>query len=357
MSEASVSIRDVSKRFGSVEALRSVSLDIPRGAFLTVVGKSGSGKTTLLRTVGGFEQPDNGRILFAGRDVTDEPPHRRRSNTVFQSYALFPHLSVFANVAFGLEQEGVRGADLRHRVTAILEALDIAELARRKPHQLSGGQSQRVALARALVKRPEVLLLDEPFSALDPQTRDRARGELRALLARYDTSVLMVTHDQEEAMAMSSLVALIRDGSLVQVGSPVELYRRPVNTYAAEFFGTANLFRGTILAHSADRTAIRHEGSGATLFAQSAPGLAPGALVDLVVRPEAVRVVQNGEGMIAARLESRMFLGREWEWVAVAEGDVRVTLRLPGSAGEPPGTDIRIGWIHDDALLIGARDD
>jgi putrescine transport system ATP-binding protein len=243
---------------------------------------------------------------------------------------------------------------------AALEALDIAELAGRKPHQLSGGQSQRVALARALVKRPEVLLLDEPFSALDPQTRDRARAELRALLSGYETTVLMVTHDQEEAMAMSSQVALIRDGSLVQVGTPVDLYRRPASAYAAEFFGTANLFRGTIVAHSADRTAIRHEGSGATLFAEPTPPLPIGAAAILIVRPEAVRLAPDGPEAIKGRLESRMFLGREWELVVAVELGQRVVVRIPASASEPDlplNRDVFLGWEPKDALLLKASDD
>ena len=237
-----IRIEGVTKSFGAVPAVVGVSLDIARGDFFCLVGASGSGKTTLLRLIAGFETPDAGRILIDGEDMTGRPPYARPVNMMFQSYALFPHLTVADNVGFGLREERRPRAEIRDRVAAALDLFDMGGFAPRKPHQLSGGQRQRVALARALVKNPKILLLDEPLAALDKKLREKAQLELVALRERVGITFVMVTHDQEEAMSMATHIALMRDGALCQVGTPRELYDMPQSRFAADFFGTANLF-------------------------------------------------------------------------------------------------------------------
>ncbi len=239
---------NVTKAFAGVEAVRGVSLDIRRGEYFSLLGDSGCGKTTLLRLVAGLTAPDAGRIFLDGRDVTDVPPHRRPVNMVFQSYALFPHFTVFDNVAFGLRQEAVPRAEVEKRVTAMLAQVELGTLARRKPHQLSGGQQQRVALARALVKQPLLLLLDEPMAALDRNLRERTQAELAAVQERVGITFVMVTHDQDEAMHVSSRIGVMREGALAQVGTPHQIYESPANRYVAAFVGAANLYPARVEA-------------------------------------------------------------------------------------------------------------
>ncbi len=244
IADSIIGIRGVTKRYGDVVAVDDVSLDIGRGEFFCLLGPSGCGKTTLLRMIAGLDIPSAGQIFIDGQDMTDWPAWRRPSNMMFQSYALFPHLTVAGNVAFGLEEEGRPKDEIRARVQAALEMLDMANFAGRKPHQLSGGQRQRVALARALVKQPKILLLDEPLAALDKNLRERAQVELVRLRERLGITFVMVTHDQEEAMAMASRIALMQAGKIAQVGSPHELYEAPASRYVAGFFGEANFFDG-----------------------------------------------------------------------------------------------------------------
>jgi ABC-type Fe3+/spermidine/putrescine transport system ATPase subunit len=239
-------VRAVAKRFASTRVLAGVSLDINQGEFLTILGASGSGKTTLLRLVAGFEQPDEGEIWMAGERLDTLPPYRRRVNTVFQHYALFPHLSVFENVAYGLRVQKVNRADIPERVKSALAMVKMDEFAARSPSQLSGGQQQRIALARALVNRPQLLLLDEPLSALDASLRREMQIELKSLQREVSISFLFVTHDQEEAMALSDRIALLRAGELEQVSTPREIYNRPASAYTAQFIGQTNLLRGRV---------------------------------------------------------------------------------------------------------------
>ncbi|HUN50081.1 MAG TPA: ABC transporter ATP-binding protein, partial [Candidatus Sulfotelmatobacter sp.] len=234
-------IEAVSKRFASVRALDDVSLAVAAGEFFALLGPSGCGKTTLLRAIAGFETPDAGRIMLDRTDLQGVPPYRRPVNMVFQAYALFPHLTVAGNVAFGLRQEGLARAEIERRVGAMLELVELGAEAGRKPDQLSGGQRQRVALARALVKQPKVLLLDEPLAALDRRLRERTRSELVALQRRLGITFLMVTHDQEEAMSLAARVAVMDHGRIAQVGTPQEIYERPASRYVAEFIGEANI--------------------------------------------------------------------------------------------------------------------
>ncbi len=238
-----LSVRGVVKRFGAREVLRGISLDVAEGEFLTILGESGSGKTTLLRLIGGFERADAGEMWMEGERLDALPPFRRRVNTVFQHYALFPHLSVWENVAYGLRVKGVAKAEIATRVEEALAMVKMAGFAQSAPAKISGGQQQRVALARALVNRPRLLLLDEPLSALDANLRGQMRLELKALQREVGISFVFVTHDQEEAMALSDRIALLRGGELEQVASPREIYHRPATAYAAQFIGQTNLLR------------------------------------------------------------------------------------------------------------------
>ncbi len=236
-----LSIRGVSKRFGDVVALNDVSLDICEGEFFSLLGGSGCGKTTLLRVLTGLERPSTGKIFIDGQDMTSTPPHGRPVNMMFQSYALFPHMNVFSNVGFGLRQERIPKAELARRVEDALALVEMSDFARRKPHQLSGGQRQRVALARAVVKRPKLLLLDEPLAALDKKLRERTALELKDIQERVGITFVLVTHDQEEAMNLSTRIAVMRQGNLEQVGTPREVYEAPVSRFVANFIGSINL--------------------------------------------------------------------------------------------------------------------
>jgi putative spermidine/putrescine transport system ATP-binding protein len=245
-STPSIRLIDLAKDFGSVRAVDGVDLAIADGEFFSMLGPSGSGKTTVLRLIAGFEQPTRGSIELAGRDVTREPPHRRDVNTVFQDYALFPHMNVVQNVEYGLRVKKVPRADRRKRAAEALETVRLGDHATRSPHQLSGGQRQRVALARALVNRPKVLLLDEPLGALDLKLRREMQIELKQIQRDVGITFVFVTHDQEEALTMSDRIAVFRDGRVEQVGTPVELYERPATPFTAGFVGTSNLLSGEL---------------------------------------------------------------------------------------------------------------
>jgi ABC-type Fe3+/spermidine/putrescine transport system ATPase subunit len=276
-------IRALAKRFGAREVLRNVSFEVGQGEFLTLLGESGSGKTTLLRLVAGFEQPDAGEIWMNGERLDQSPPYRRRVNTVFQSYALFPHLSVFENVAYGLRAGRAPKNEIPACVQQVLSLVKMSEYIRSAPRTLSGGQQQRVALARALVNRPQVLLLDEPLSALDAGLRRQMQVELKSLQREVGISFLFVTHDQEEAMALSDRIALLRAGELEQVATPREIYNSPATAYVAAFVGNTNLLRAEV------RGRVAHSG----MLAWSAGGTEGSTTFSL--RPECIRLVSSSE--------------------------------------------------------------
>jgi ABC-type Fe3+/spermidine/putrescine transport system ATPase subunit len=275
-------VRAVAKRFGAREVLKSISLDIAAGEFLTLLGESGSGKTTLLRLIAGFEQPTAGEIRMAGERLDTLPPYKRRVNTVFQHYALFPHLNVRDNVAYGLRVKNTPKAEIGGRVDEALSMVKMTEYTGARPSKLSGGQQQRIALARALINRPQLLLLDEPLSALDANLRKQMQGELKALQREVGITFLFVTHDQEEAMALSDRIALLRDGALEQVASPREIYAHPATAYTAQFIGQTNLLRGEV------------RGGVATCGVLHWPVSGPDGAAIFSLRPEAIPLAADG---------------------------------------------------------------
>ena len=275
-------IRDVSRSFGNVIALDSVSLSIAENEFFALLGPSGCGKTTLLRSIAGFETPDSGAVLLGGQDLLELPPNRRPVNLMFQSYALFPHMSVERNIAYGLEREKLPKAEVRRRVGDVLDTVGMTALANRRPKQLSGGQRQRVALARAIVKQPRLLLLDEPLSALDRKVRGEMQLELKRLQHEVGITFVVVTHDQEEAMSMADRIAVIADGRVQQVASPVELYRQPTNLFVADFVGTSNRIAGRLEDGFVVTEAVGMLPAGGAT--------APTGEGYLVVRPEDIRM-------------------------------------------------------------------
>ena len=303
MSDAILSVDTITRRFGSVVAVDQVSLDFRANEFFALLGPSGCGKTTLLRLLAGFEKPDAGRVLLEGNDITALRPNRRPLNLMFQSYALFPHMTVEGNIAYGLEMERLARPEIKRRVEAVLAATQLSPLARRKPAQLSGGQRQRVALARALVKSPKVLLLDEPLGALDKKLRGEMQLELKRLQHEVGITFVIVTHDQEEALVMADRVALMRDGKIAQLGSPAELYERPANRFVAGFIGEMNFLDGI-----AAPGGVAVPGLGLLKGEGSATSGQPASLA---VRPERLSLTGEGENRITGKLVELAYHGQD----------------------------------------------
>ena len=359
-----VRLVDLTKRFGSVVAVDAISLDIGAGEFFSLLGPSGCGKTTTLRMIGGFELPTSGRVELRGRDVTNDPPERRPVNMVFQSYALFPHLSVFDNVAFGLRRRKVPDADVRRRVGVTLELVRLTGYDRRGPAELSGGQQQRVALARALVCEPTVLLLDEPLGALDLKLRRQLQVELKRIQVEVGITFVYVTHDQEEALALSDRIAVMNGGRVEQLGSPEELYDRPATRFVADFIGTTNLLAGTVASIAAGSAVVDLDAGGRCVV--DADGLTPGAAVEIAVRPEAVEIVPQptgepslgGAGTAGTRLRGTIaqsaYLGTSIAYQVRTDGGKQVAATVPhGKDRIAAGTPVEIRWQVEDMLVLG----
>ncbi len=340
---------DLEKRFGDVRAVDGVSIDIVSGEFFSLLGPSGCGKTTTLRMIGGFELPTGGRILLRDRDITTDPPDKRPVNMVFQSYALFPHLDVAGNIAFGLKRRKVEKAEITRRVGEALELVHLSGFEKRRPNQLSGGQQQRVALARALVNQPTVLLLDEPLGALDLKLRRRLQIELKRIQVEVGITFVYVTHDQEEALTMSDRIAVMHAGRVEQLGTPEELYERPATRFVADFIGTTNLLRGRV---EADRTVRLTSGEIAPC---GVDGLAAGAEVELSIRPEAIALVPaEALGAIRGRVEQAAYLGNNVSYQVITAGGLTVSVLAPKSGIRlPTGSDVAITWPPADALVLG----
>jgi len=285
-----VQIIDVVKNFGEHVALNQVSLTVKKKELFALLGSSGCGKSTLLRILAGFETATSGKVLVDGEDLSRIPPYRRPVNMMFQSYALFPHMSVQDNVAFGLKQEGVPKNEIQERVDDVLELVQMRKFARRKPHQLSGGQQQRVALARSLVKRPKLLLLDEPMSALDKKIRQKTQLELVNIIDKVDVTCIMVTHDQEEAMTMATRLAVMSEGEILQVGTPNQVYEYPNCRFTAEFIGSTNLFEGVVVEDEPDHVFVESPDLDARLYINHGITGPLGMPVAVSIRPERVRV-------------------------------------------------------------------
>ncbi len=350
-----VELCDLTKRFGDVVAVDRVSLGVRRGEFFSLLGPSGCGKTTTLRMIGGFDVPDLGEVRLRGHTVNDVPPYRRSTNMVFQQLALFPHLSVFENVAFGLRVRRTPAPEVARRVLAALALVDLAAYDAREIQQLSGGQKQRVAIARALINEPAVLLLDEPLGALDLKLRIQMQAELKALQHRLGTTFIYVTHDQGEAMMMSDRIAVMRNGRVEQVGTPHEVYTRPRTRFVATFIGDANLFEGRLVGRDGAGTCVE---AGSLRVLAPADGPAdPGAAVGLSVRPEHVKVGRAADGLPnlwTGRVEDVVFMGSIVRFrVALADGlGVTAEMHNDEAAGVARGAHVPVGWAREHVVIL-----
>jgi spermidine/putrescine ABC transporter ATP-binding subunit len=333
---------DLRKEFGSVVAVDGVTLEARAGEFLTLLGPSGSGKTTILNLVAGFEQPTRGEILVGEMPITRVPPNRRNIGMVFQDYALFPHMTVFENIAFPLRLRGVSDSEIAERIDEILDVVQLAGLGHRMPRQLSGGQQQRVALARALIFKPPLLLMDEPFGALDKNLRESLQIELRHLQRRFGITVLFVTHDQEEAMTMSDRIAVINDGRLQQVGAPDELYERPANEFVANFIGESNMLQGELAAVDGGRLRVRTAGGSDLVAAGEQPGSAaadgrrPGDRVRVSVRPETLALSVDGASTgssVQGIVDEVIYLGGFRRYIVRINDREVLVVKVPNTAG------------------------
>jgi spermidine/putrescine transport system ATP-binding protein len=342
-----LSLTGLVKRFGDEVAVDGLDLDIGEGEFFSLLGSSGCGKTTTLRMIAGFERPDAGQILLDGRDLSQVSPHKRPVNTVFQSYALFPFLDVAENVAFGLRYQRAGKDDVRRRVGAALELVQMGSMSKRKPHQLSGGQQQRVALARALVLEPTVLLLDEPMGALDAKLRKQLQVELRSLQKQVGTTFVYVTHDQDEALTMSDRLAVLDKGRVKQVGTPSEVYSTPANTHVATFLGNTNLWPATVTSAGSGQLTCSVGGVSLRVAGQQAT---PGDEVSVMVRPERVTVTPEASdpgdaNVVKAHVETLTFRGAHTH-VLLASADLRLEAQVANVAGTPPE------WLCEGADVV-----
>jgi spermidine/putrescine transport system ATP-binding protein/putrescine transport system ATP-binding protein len=347
-----LSIDRVTKRFGRATAVDAVSLDIRENEFFALLGPSGCGKTTLLRLLAGFETPDEGRIFLDGVDIAPTPPNRRPLNLMFQSYALFPHMSVRSNVAYGLEMERLGRSEISSRVDAILATTHLTELAERRPEQLSGGQKQRVALARALVKRPRLLLLDEPLAALDKKLRGAMQLELKRLQHEVGITFVIVTHDQEEALVMADRMAVLKDGKLLQCDTPHEIYERPADRFVADFIGVMNFIGGRVSRSGVDV-------AGGSISGRVPDGAADGSPATAAIRPERIRLFPSADlaNRVSGKIEAVVYHGLDLQ-VSVLTGLsqkpilVRLTAEDADRRKVAAGDIVELGWSPADTRIF-----
>jgi putrescine transport system ATP-binding protein len=349
-------IENVTRKFGDFVAVNDVSLDVERGEIFCLLGGSGSGKTTLLRMLAGFETPSSGKIYIDGQDMSGIAPYDRPVNMMFQSYALFPHMTVEKNVAFGLEQERLGKDEVRRRVGEILEIVKMTAFLARKPHQLSGGQRQRVALARALVKRPKLLLLDEPLAALDRKLREHTQFELINIQEQLGVTFVVVTHDQEEAMTLSTRMGVMNHGQIVQVGTPSDIYEFPATRFVADFIGSVNMFEGKLIEDEPDFVRIRCDDVGTVVYVSHGISSPPDATVWVAVRPEKINISRRppappagvhqpdtgtGENVVRGTVKEIAYMGDMSIYLVQAESGKSIRVTIPNVARH---NDDRITW-------------
>jgi spermidine/putrescine transport system ATP-binding protein len=345
-----IRLENLSKRFDEVLAVDDISLAIERGHFFALLGPSGCGKTTTLRMIGGFEEPTSGRILLGDRDVGALPSYKRDVNTVFQSYALFPHLSIFENVAFGLRRKGVKGEDLKRRAVEALELVGLAGMERRKPRQLSGGQQQRVALARALVNRPRVLLLDEPLGALDLKLRKQMQLELKRIQHEVGITFIHVTHDQEEAMTMADQIVVMNSGRIEQAGTPEELYEHPTTAFVAGFLGVSNLLEGTVVG--TDQVRLR---DGTVVSVPAAVLSGRDGEIAIGIRPEKILPTPRERNQLTGNVAESAYIGVSTQYIVdTPAGSVSVYVQNADAAakGHAVGDQLTISWNPECTFVV-----
>lgn len=363
MTDYSVEIREVSKRHGETLAVDRLSLSIRRGEFFSILGPSGSGKTTCLRMLAGFEAPDLGEILIEGRSMAGVPANRRPVNLVFQSYALFPHLTVAGNVAFGLEMQGLPASEIAPRVEQALDMIRLRDKQARRPAELSGGEQQRVALARALINRPAVLLLDEPLGALDQRLRVEMQLELKAIQEQVGITFVSVTHHQEEALTMSDRLAVMHQGRLLQVGSPRDIYETPQSTFVADFIGVSNSLTGRIESVVGRQARLRAADLPASpvLTVTCPAGMAEGGRLRLVLRPERLHLssdvhLSGYDNVLPARLRKAVYNGSEMQYHLALSERLSWEVRVANTGGEQkryqPGESLFIRWKAEEAVIL-----
>jgi len=351
-----VELAGVTKRFGEFVAVDDLTLDIYEGEFFSLLGPSGCGKTTTLRMLAGFEEPTEGGISVAGDPMRGVPPYRRPVNTVFQSYAIFPHLNVFDNVAFGLRRAGVKGEELRRRVIDACEMVQLSGFEKRKPNQLSGGQQQRVALARALVNRPRVLLLDEPLGALDLKLRKEMQLYLKDVQHEVGITFIYVTHDQEEALTMSDRIAVMNEGRVQQVADPPTLYEVPKNRFVADFIGQTNVFSGTVESVDGKRVTLGIPSGEKVEATAQEVGIQVGEEAQAAVRPEKVRFGGEGDNVSTVKVRQIVYLGVSTQYITELPGGEKLVLyRQNSSEGDDPdiGEEAQVAWDARHCLILG----
>ncbi|MGE5704698.1 MAG: ABC transporter ATP-binding protein [Clostridia bacterium] len=355
MKELAIRLEGINKRFGESHIVKSLDLDVHKGEFLTLLGPSGCGKTTTLRMIAGFEHPDSGVILLNGENVAGWPPNKRDINTVFQNYALFPHMNVRENIAYGLRLKGVASEEIKQRVNEALRMVQMEAFADRKPRQMSGGQQQRVAVARAIVNKPTVLLLDEPLGALDLKLRKKMQFELKVLQQKLGITFIYVTHDQEEALTMSDRIAVMNNGLIEQIGAPDIIYNRPATRFVADFIGETNLLKGKLAGKVGQTVKVLLEGVSFPM--SGSPELSDGMDVYVSIRPEQVSIKRQRreeEACLIGRVTEQVFIGSFYKTIVTLPTGVEMVVAQSASSDElvNHGEEVFLSWESDKAVVL-----